>query len=135
MNPAVPAALSQVIMHLLEKDPDRRYQTADGAGGSTWSGCWMPGGRVAGAPGTRDMPVRLLAPSRLAGREEQVAVLEEAVAEAVAGRCAGVLVGGAAGVGKTALADAAAAGGGGPGRLVRGGQVRPVPAGPGVRRG
>ena len=51
------------------------------------------------------MPVRLLAPSRLAGRGEQVAALEEAVAEAVAGRCAGVLVSGAAGVGKTALAE------------------------------
>src|ERR1700759_2025701 len=29
-NQAVPAPLSQVIMHLLEKDPDNRYQTADG---------------------------------------------------------------------------------------------------------
>ena len=30
VNPAVPAGLSAVIMHLLEKDPDSRYQTADG---------------------------------------------------------------------------------------------------------
>ena len=30
VEPSVSAALSQVIMHLLEKDPDRRYQTADG---------------------------------------------------------------------------------------------------------
>ena len=29
-NPAVPAPLSEVIMHLLEKEPDNRYQTADG---------------------------------------------------------------------------------------------------------
>ena len=105
VNPAVPAALSAVIMHLLEKDPDRRYQTADGlvhdlervraAGGRLGAG-WRAG--------ERDVPGRLLAPSRLAGREEQVAALEEALAEAVAGRCAGVLVGGAAGVGKTVLA-------------------------------
>ena len=48
-------------------------------------------------PGERDVPVRLLAPSRLAGRQEQVAVLAAAVAAAVAGRCAGVLVGEAGG--------------------------------------
>ena len=29
-NPAVPAPLSEIIMHLLEKEPDNRYQTADG---------------------------------------------------------------------------------------------------------
>ena len=30
VNPAVPAPLSAIIMHLLEKEPDNRYQTADG---------------------------------------------------------------------------------------------------------
>ena len=105
VNPAVPAGLSAVIMLLLEKDPDRRYQSAGGlvadlervrgAGGRPGAG-WRAG--------ERDVPLRLLAPSRLAGRAEQVAALAEALAEAVAGGCAGVLVGGAAGVGKTALA-------------------------------
>ena len=55
--------------------------------------------------------MRLLPPSRLAGRDEEVAALEAAFAGALAGRCRGVLVGGAPGVGKTALADRAAAGG------------------------
>ena len=105
VNPAVPTGLSQVIKHLLEKDPDRRYQTGDGlvadlervrdAGGRPGAG-WRPG--------ERDVPRRLLAPARLAGRAEQVAALQSALAEAVAGRCAGVLVGGVPGVGKTALA-------------------------------
>ena len=106
VNPAVPAALSQVIMHLLEKDPDRRYQTA---GGLVHDLEWVrdAGGRpVAGwRAGERDVPVRLLAPSRLAGRGEEIAALAEALAGAVAGRCAGVLVGGAPGVGKTALIE------------------------------
>ena len=31
VNPAVPGPLSGIIMHLLEKEPDNRYQTADGA--------------------------------------------------------------------------------------------------------
>ena len=30
VNPAVPEFLSEIIMHLLEKEPDHRYQTADG---------------------------------------------------------------------------------------------------------
>src|SRR5271165_4864579 len=30
VNPAVPTALSEIIVHLLEKEPDHRYQTADG---------------------------------------------------------------------------------------------------------
>ena len=30
VNPAVPGPLSEIILHLLEKEPDRRYQTADG---------------------------------------------------------------------------------------------------------
>jgi signal transduction histidine kinase len=106
VEPSVPAALSQVIMHLLEKDPDRRYQTADGLVVDLERLLGARGRAAAGwRAGDRDMPVRLLAPSRLAGRGEQVAALEEAVAEAVAGRCAGVLVSGAAGVGKTALAE------------------------------
>ena len=30
VNPAVPAPLSAIIMHLLRKEPDSRYQTAEG---------------------------------------------------------------------------------------------------------
>ena len=30
VNPAVPKSLSDIVMHLLEKEPDNRYQTADG---------------------------------------------------------------------------------------------------------
>ena len=105
VNPAVPAGLSQVIKHLLEKDPDRRYQSADGVVADLERVREAGGRPVAGwRAGERDVPGRLLAPSRLAGRAEQVAALQAALKEAVAGRCAGVLVGGAPGVGKTALA-------------------------------
>ena len=54
--------------------------------------------------GAQDVSVRLRPPSRLAGRDVEVAELREAFAESLAGRCAGVLIGGAPGVGKTALA-------------------------------
>jgi serine/threonine protein kinase len=37
-NPAVPPALSEIVMHLLEKEPDRRYQSAR-AWSTTSSSC------------------------------------------------------------------------------------------------
>ena len=105
VNPAVPAGLSEVIMHLLEKEPDSRYQTADGVAYDL-ERVRDAGVRAVGfAVGARDVPARLAAPSRLAGREAEVAALQEAVQEAVAGRSRGLLIGGAPGAGKTALAD------------------------------
>src|SRR6185312_1214028 len=55
--------------------------------------------------GERDFPARVLPPSRLVGREAPVAALETAFEDARAGRCRGVLISGAPGVGKTALVD------------------------------
>jgi signal transduction histidine kinase len=114
-SPAVPEPLSKIILHLLEKEPDRRYQTADGlaydlervidAGAAGRRGA--PAG-PAGAEfqvGTRDVPLRLVPPSRLVGRDEAGAALEAAFEDALSGGCQGVLVAGTPGVGKTALVD------------------------------
>ncbi|MDT7586422.1 MAG: hypothetical protein QOE32_3972, partial [Pseudonocardiales bacterium] len=107
VNPAVPESLSAIILHLLEKEPDHRYQSADGLvydlervqRGQTGPAA------VAVRVGEHDFPVRLLPPSRPVGREAQVAALAGALEDALAGRCRGVLISGAPGVGKTALAD------------------------------
>ena len=94
-------------MHLLEKEPDNRYQTADGLVydlervREAQADPAAAGLRV----GEHDVPVRLLPPSRLAGRDDEVAALQAAFEDALAGQCRGVLVAGAPGVGKTALAD------------------------------
>ena len=107
MNSAVPEALSEIILRLLEKEPDQRYQTADGVlydlerlrDAAT---------RAAGGPiriGEHDVPVRLLPPSRLVGRDDELAALRRAFDDALTGRCRGVVIGGAPGVGKTALVD------------------------------
>ncbi len=107
VNPAVPALLSAVIVHLLEKEPDHRYQSADGVLYDLEQVRPAQAGPAA-APvriGEHDVPPRLLPPSRLAGRDGEVAALGEAFEDGLAGRCRGVLVGGAPGVGKTALAD------------------------------
>jgi signal transduction histidine kinase len=102
LNPALPVQLSDIVMHLLEKEPDNRYQTADGLLHDLQRVCSAPA-RV--RVGERDVPLRLLPPSRLVGRDEDVATLLAAFGEALAGRCRGVLVAGPPGVGKTALAD------------------------------
>ena len=108
VNPAVPGLLSDIIMHLLEKEPDRRYQTAEGVVydlerlRDAQTRPAAAGLRV----GEHDIPLGLLLPpSRLVGRDGEVAALRGAFEDAVAGRCRGVLVGGAPGVGKTVLAD------------------------------
>ena len=115
--PGVPEPLSAIIMHLLEKEPDNRYQSADGLVHDLERLRHARADPRTAAPrvGEHDVPVRLLPPSRLAGRDAEVAELRGAFAQALDGRCAGVLISGAPGVGKTALAGelrtAAAAGG------------------------
>ncbi|HVH24575.1 MAG TPA: AAA family ATPase, partial [Pseudonocardia sp.] len=107
VNPAVPKSLSDIIMHLLEKEPDHRYQSADGVSYDLERLRDAPTGPEAGAlrVGEHDLPLRLLPPSRVVGRDDEVASLQAAFEEALAGRCRGVLVSGATGVGKTALVD------------------------------
>ncbi len=106
-NQALPAPLSAIIMHLLEKEPDNRYQTADGLIYDLERLRYAQArrGKAGFRAGERDFPVRLLPPSRLMGRDDEVAALEAAFAGALAGGCRGVLVAGAPGVGKTALVD------------------------------
>ena len=107
VNGAVPIALSEIVMHLLEKEPDNRYQTADGAAYDLER---LRGahGRPEEAPvriGERDFPLRSIAPSRLVGRDDELGALQAALADVLTGGARGVLVSGPAGVGKTALVD------------------------------
>src|SRR4051794_565316 len=104
-NPAVPGPLSAIILHLLEKEPDNRYQSAEGVVYDLERVRDVPAHLAALRVGAHDVLLRLLPPSRLVGRDDEVATLEEAFEDALAGRCRGVLVGGAPGVGKTALVD------------------------------
>ena len=87
----MPGPLSAIIMHLLEKEPDNRYQTAEGVVydlervRDTQAGPGTAGLRL----GEHDVPLRLLPPSRLVGRDDEVAALQAAFEEALAGRCRG----------------------------------------------
>ena len=101
INPAVPKTLSAIIMHLLEKEPDDRYQSANGMIHDL-AELRQLGATAAGAPrvGERDFPLRLVGPSRLVGRDDEVTTLQAAFDDALTGGCRGVLVSGAPGVGK-----------------------------------
>src|SRR4030095_7100197 len=77
MNPSIPNALSAIVMHLLEKEPDNRYQSAEGLIHDL-ERLDLPGVQAVGG---HDFPVRLLRPSRLVGRDDEVAALGEAFAE------------------------------------------------------
>jgi signal transduction histidine kinase len=107
LNPAVPATLSAIILHLLEKEPDNRYQSADGLIYDLQRLQDAPPGPGAAPPpvGRHDLPARLLPPSRLVGRDNEMTSLRAAFDGALAGECRAVLIGGVPGVGKTALVD------------------------------
>jgi len=107
VRPDVPRVLSDLILRLLEKDPDSRYQSAYGL---IWDlrNCLDrldSQGRIGGqfALGARDHSGRLRFPVRLYGREGERARLEAACARAADGGVELLILSGPAGVGKSAL--------------------------------
>jgi len=88
VNRAVPGPLSAIIMHLLEKEPDSRYQTADGVvyDLERLRDAQARPAAAALRVGEHDFPLRLLPPSRLAGRDTEIAALQAAFEDAQAGR-------------------------------------------------
>ncbi|OOG81392.1 ATPase [Hydrogenophaga sp. A37] len=103
--PGTPVALSDIVMRLLEKEPDRRYQSAEGlARDLTLLSQHLAAGATGSfALGGHDFAQRLSAPSRLVGRDAEIAGLKRAFENALNGGARGVLVSGTPGVGKTAL--------------------------------
>jgi diguanylate cyclase (GGDEF)-like protein len=102
VNPAISADLSSIIMHLLEKEPDDRYQTADGL---IYDLSEIRRGARSIRPGAHDFPAPPLTPSRLSGRGREISELGTVFLDAMEGRCPGLLVSGVPGVGKTALVN------------------------------
>ncbi|MCO8269379.1 diguanylate cyclase [Actinoplanes sp. TRM 88003] len=99
-----PPMLSEIVAKLLEKEPGRRYQSAEGLAHDLARLRERPAATFPLAE--RDFPLRLTAPSMLIGRDAEVTVLRAAWEEAVLGGDRGVLVAGAAGTGKSALVNA-----------------------------
>src|SRR3984885_1898797 len=105
----VPEPLSAIIMRLLAKNAEDRYQTAAGLVADLQR-CllqWRSHGRIDPFPlGTDDWPDRLLIPEKLYGREREVDALLAAFDRVVAqGTAELVLVSGYSGVGKSSVVN------------------------------
>lgn len=109
LNPALPGALSAIISRLLEKEPEQRYQSAEGLAHDLCRLLGLLDEPFTGDPelplATRDFPRLLTPPSRPVGRDDEIEVLRTAFSTASRDRPRLVLVSGAAGVGKTSLIE------------------------------
>jgi PAS domain S-box-containing protein len=105
----VPVPVSQIVMKLLAKTPEERYQTAAGVE-QDLRHCltqWETDGRIdAFALGERDVPDRLLIPEKLYGRAREVESLLAAFERVINnGTPELVLVSGYSGIGKSAVVN------------------------------
>ena len=106
-NREVPPLLSELVMHLLEKSPEQRYQSADGiaadletcAGQLEAGPAHLPGARI----GERDTPLWFEIPNKLYGREKELTAIQRSLELAVAGAAQVVLLAGLSGSGKSSL--------------------------------
>lgn len=107
LRPALPALLCAIVMRLLEKEPDRRYQSAEGLVHdlARLQGALAAADASPWPLGERDFPPRLSPPAQLIGRTREMEALARALDQAAQGRSRVVLVTGAAGAGKSALLD------------------------------
>jgi PAS domain S-box-containing protein len=106
-NGKAPAQVSAIVMKLMAKTAEDRYQTAAGAEADLRRCLEAWESRKSIEPfalGARDIPIRLLIPEKLYGREEESRRLLEAFARVEAGgRMERVLVSGYSGIGKSSL--------------------------------
>jgi predicted ATPase/signal transduction histidine kinase len=102
----LPETLSRIVMKLLAKAPEERYQSHRSLLHDL-TRCrdeWSRLGRVPSFEiGTRDVPERFEVPRRLYGRDDERAALRACLEQVRGGRPRLFLVAGAAGAGKTAL--------------------------------
>ncbi|WP_144149101.1 AAA family ATPase [Paraburkholderia sp. BCC1884] len=105
----VPPQVGAIVMRLLAKTAEDRYQTARGLEDDLLRcvEAWQQTGRIEPfALGTRDAAERLLVPERLYGREAETATLHAAFERLTRqGRAELVLVSGYSGIGKSSLVN------------------------------
>ncbi len=106
LDSTIPPPLSALVLRLLCKAADDRYQSAEGVAADL-EACrraWATSGRIPEfALGQQDVRSRFVIPQRLYGREAETARLLRAFEQAVEGRAGLVLVSGYSGIGKTSL--------------------------------
>lgn len=108
-NPAVPAALEAIVLKLIAKNAEDRYQSSYGLV-SDLQECqrqWLEHGQISAAftPGSRDVSERFQISQKLYGRESEIAQLSALFEAAASGGLKLCLVSGHSGIGKTALVN------------------------------
>lgn len=107
LDSAVPAVVSDIVMKLLAKMPEWRYQTAEAllADLREAQGQWQGRGEIAKFElGRQDLPYGLFRePDRLYGRDKERDAVAQAIERVSAGATEVVLIAGPAGIGKSAL--------------------------------
>jgi predicted ATPase/transcriptional regulator of aromatic amino acid metabolism/tRNA A-37 threonylcarbamoyl transferase component Bud32 len=103
--PAVPPQLSALVMKLLSKSAEDRYQSAEGVAADLdrCREAWERGETAELPLGQDDVRDRFVIPQRLYGRESEIGQLLEAFDRVAAGPIEMVLVSGYSGIGKTSL--------------------------------
>jgi len=108
IDASIPQTLSDIIIRLLAKEPQDRYQSAEGllhdlhrlqALHETAPGQGF-------TLGANDFPARLQAPHELVGRDEELGLLRSALSAAMSTASHSLLIEGTPGVGKSALIHA-----------------------------
>ncbi|MCW7752977.1 diguanylate cyclase [Desulfobotulus sp. H1] len=103
--PHIPADLSLVVMKLMSKNPEDRYQSLKGILSDlrTCRDRWRQNTVSPFTPGQRDIPEKFQICQKLYGRSREVSLLVAAFEEASCGNNRSVFIGGYPGCGKTAL--------------------------------
>ncbi|NUM73799.1 sigma 54-interacting transcriptional regulator [candidate division KSB1 bacterium] len=108
LNPGVPKALSDIVMKLMAKTAENRYQSAHGLHADLES-CfaqWQANGKIVNfRPGQNDFSDRFHIPQKLYGREQEIAALLAAFDRISRGATEIMLVSGYSGIGKSALVN------------------------------
>lgn len=102
VNKKIPATINKITMKLLLKDPDARYQSAEGLLHDIEK---YLKGEINFTPGYKDLRVRLKYNTKPIGREEELRKIKAGFAKARKGFGNMVLIGGEAGIGKSSLLE------------------------------
>jgi len=100
LNPDTPQMLERMALKLIEKDPDRRYQSAEGVSRDLER---IGAGQADFVLGLDDSSIKLSYRTEFVGREEELEKLERAFDDALQGNGSVFLINGEAGKGKTRL--------------------------------
>ena len=106
--PTIGAMVNKIIMKLMAKTPESRYQSAAGLRydlEKCWQQ-WQENGNISEFTlGNRDICDRFVIPEKLYGRETEIKALLEAFDRISEGTCEIMLVAGFSGIGKTAVVN------------------------------